>query len=391
MSYKVIVVGGGLIGSSTAYYLAKFGAEVTLVDAKDIASGTSGACDRAIMLQSKKPGPTLDLAIQSASVYETLEEELEADLEYNKAGGMIVIETEEELKAMEEMVERQQKAGIGVRLISGEEARERQPALSKNIIASTWWDQDAECNPLHVSFAYANAARRLGAELKLRSPVTGFLREKDRIVGVQLNNEKVYADAVVLAMGVWTPLLLEQLDIELPITPRRGQILVTEQLDKVMHGNVLSAAYIANKLRRNQGKQAEDPYGIGLAIGQTHSGQLLIGGSRQFAGYETDTDPEVTRKIAEVAVRAFPMLANVRIIRTFTGLRPYTPDGMPVLGPVPGMEGIFVAAGHEGDGIALAPISGKVMANVACGEDPGIDIRPFSMDRFQEPVTPKGK
>src|SRR5699024_127401 len=97
---KVIVVGAGLIGTSTAYYLAKSGTDVTLIDSKDIASGTSGACDRAIMLQSKMPGPTLDLAIKSAVLHESLEEELGVGLEYRKSGGMIIIETMEEKKAM---------------------------------------------------------------------------------------------------------------------------------------------------------------------------------------------------------------------------------------------------------------------------------------------------
>lgn len=384
MSYKVIVAGGGLIGTSTAYYLAKLGAEVTLIESRDIASGTSGACDRAIMLQSKKPGPTLNLAIESAKLYSDLEEELEADLEYRKGGGMIIIETMEEMAAMEDMVERQQKAGIDVQLISRNEARERQPGLSKNIIGSTWWKHDAEVNPLNVSFAMAKAAQRLGAKMKLQSRVTGLIMENNRVVGVDISGEKLYADAVVVALGVWTPKLLKQLGVDVPIIPRRGQILVSERLEPFIHCNILSAAYIASKLKRNHQNQPADPFGVGLAIGQTHSGTLLIGGSRQFAGYNTETTPEITRKIGEAAIRAFPQLANVRIIRAFAGLRPYTPDGLPILGPIDGIDGIYLAAGHEGDGVALAPISGKIMAKVACRENPGIDIHPFSLNRFNK-------
>lgn len=381
MSYKVIVAGGGLIGVSTAYYLAKSGVEVTLVESRDIAAGTSGACDRAIMLQSKKPGPTLDLAIKSANLYKDLEEELEADLEYRKCGGMIIIETMEEMKAMEDMVERQRKAGIDVRLISGEEARQRQPGLSKNILGSTWWEQDAEVNPLNVCFAMAGAAQRLGAKIKLQSRVTGLITENNRVIGVDVSGENLYADAVVVAMGVWTPKLLKEIGLDIPIVPRRGQILVTERLDPFVRHGFLSASYIANKLK---GNQEDDPYGIGLALGQTGSGTLLIGGSRQFAGYNTDTLPEITRKIGEAAVRAFPELANVRIIRAFAGLRPYTPDNMPILGPVDGLDGLFIAAGHEGDGIALAPISGKIVAQAVCGAHSNRDISPFLLSRFNK-------
>ncbi|GAB3799756.1 NAD(P)/FAD-dependent oxidoreductase [Virgibacillus kimchii] len=384
MSYKVIVAGGGLIGASTAYYLAKSGADVTLVEAKDIASGTSGACDRAIMLQSKKPGPTLDLAIKSAELYKELEAELDTELEYRQSGGMIIIETPEEMAAMEQMVERQQKAGIDVSLISGTEARERQPGLSEALIGSTWWEHDAEVNPLKVSFAMANAARLLGAEIKLGSPVIRLLTENNRVIGVETKAEKIYADAVVVAAGVWTPKLFEPLGVEVPIIPRQGHILVSERMPSFLHTGILSAAYIANKLKQNHQAEEVDPFGVGLAIGQTHSGSLLIGGSRQFAGYHTETNPEVIRQIGEVAVRAFPLLANARIIRAFTGLRPYTPDGMPILGPVDGMDGVYIAAGHEGDGVALAPISGKMMAQMVCREEETVGVDPgiFSLSRF---------
>ncbi|WP_164216067.1 FAD-dependent oxidoreductase [Virgibacillus sp. YIM 98842] len=382
MSYKVVVAGGGLIGASTAYYLTKSGAEVTLIESKDIASGTSGACDRAIMLQSKKPGPTLDLAIESIALYKELEAELETELEYRKSGGMIIIETPEEMAAMEHMVERQQKAGIDVKLITGKEAQERQPGLSKDLIGSTWWEEDAEVNPLKVSFAMANAAKSRGAKIKLGTPVKRLLTENNRVIGVETPTEKIYADAVVVAMGVWTPKLFEPFGVDVPIIPRQGHILVSERMPSFLHTGILSAAYIANKLKRNHQSEDPDPFGVGLAIGQTHSGSLLIGGSRQFTGYNTETNPEVIRKIGEAAVRAFPLLAKARIIRAFTGLRPYTPDGMPILGPVEGMDGVYIAAGHEGDGVALAPISGKIMAHMVCGENSGMDINTFSLSRF---------
>ncbi len=383
MRQKVIVIGGGLIGTSTAYYLAKYGVEVTLVEAKDIASGTSGACDRAIMLQSKNPGPTLELAIKSANIYEKLEDELEVDLEYRKSGGMIIIETLEEMQAMEHMVERQQKAGIDVKLISGEEARKWQPGLSNDIIGSTWWEGDAEVNPLNVSFAFANAARKLGAEIRLNSPVKRLITDNNRVIGVEVSGERIYADAVVVAMGVWTPMMLKPLGVEVPIIPRQGQILVSEKLPPFLQVGILSASYISNKLKKNHEDDKKDPFGVGLAIGQTHSGTLLIGGSRQFIGYDkTETNPEITRKIGEAAIRAFPCLKKVRMIRSFTGLRPYTPDGKPILSPVPGIDSLYIAAGHEGDGVALSPISGKIMAQVVCGEKPEMDIRSFSLSRF---------
>lgn len=383
MRHSVIVVGGGIIGTSIAYYLSKQDVDVTLVEARDIAAGTSGSCDRAIMLQSKKPGPALDLAFESAKMYAHLEEELEANLEYREGGGMILVETPEEQQAIEHLLQRQRTAGLEVEFLSGDEARAKQPGLSKQIIGSTWWAKDAEVNPLSMTFAMARNAQKRGAMLKLGSEVVRLLVDRHRVIGVETKHEKLYADAVVVALGVWTPQLFKPLGIDIPIIPRRGQILVSERIPPFIQCNILSGAYMASKLGVKQTESTdEQSAGVGLAIGQTESGTLLIGGSREFVGFDHRTTPEVTRAIASAAVRAFPKLANVRIIRTFSGLRPYTPDNLPILGGIEGLEGVYVSAGHEGDGIALAPITGKIMAALACGIDPGVELSPFSYHRF---------
>lgn len=383
MNYKVIVVGGGIIGTSAAYYLSKLGAKVTLLEAQDIASGTSGACDKAIMLQSKTPGPLLDLAFESAKMYAGLEEELEADLEYRKCGGMILFETAQEMEVIQNLVERQRQVGLDVKLLSGEEARKRQPGLAEHILGSTWWENDAEVNPLNVSFAMARAAQRLGAKIRLQARVTKLITERDRVVGVDIAGEQMYADAVIVTLGVWTPQILKPLGLDVPIIPRRGQILVSERIPAFVKCNILSGAYIASKMSMDaNGAKLANPAGIGLSLGQTNSGTLLIGGSREFVGYDLGTTVDVTRAIGQSAMRVFPALSKVRILRTFAGLRPYTPDGKPILGPVKDWPGLYLAAGHEGDGIALAPVTGKIIAHVSCGLDPGIDISPFSLSRF---------
>ncbi|MDF2679463.1 MAG: hypothetical protein K0R47_653 [Brevibacillus sp.] len=387
MRQKVIVVGGGLIGASTAYYLSKQGVDVTLIESQDIASGTSGACDKAIMMQSKKPGPLLELALQSSIMYKGLEEELEADLEYREGGGMILFETPAEQEAIHQLVARQREAGLDVQLLSRDEARLRQPGLADHILGSTWWDHDAEVNPLHVSFAMVRAAQRLGATLRLGTRVSQFLTEQNQVVGVECGGEKLYADAVVVAMGVWTPLLLKTLNVDIPILPRKGQILVSERLPAFVTCNILGGAYITAKMTpKTDDSSASVSSGVGLSFGQTSSGTLLIGGSREFAGYNWSTNVDVTRAISQCATRVFPALEGVRILRVFAGLRPYTPDGKPILGPVEGWSGLYIAAGHEGDGVALCPITGKMMAEIVCGLDQSLDISPFLLSRFESAV-----
>lgn len=386
-SPDVIVVGGGIVGTSTAFYLARKGIKVMLMESGDIAGGTSGACDRAIMIQSKNPGPLLKMALASSAIYQRLEDELGETLEYNRKGGMIVIERPEELSVMEHIVSRQREAGIDVNLISREEAIRRQPAVSPNINGATWWDGDADVNPMCVCLGMARAARARGAEIVLGTRVNGLLMEKNRVVGVSTPSGVVKAEKTVLAAGVWTPELGKSAGVNIPIVPRKGQILVSEKIPPLIKGNVLSGSYIAckhnPKLAEELGEK-ERKLGLGLSLGQTRSGNLLIGGTREFVGYDRSTCPEAIRAVAANAVRLFPALKNVRIIRSFAGLRPYTPDGLPLLGQVSERPGMYVAAGHEGDGVALGPVTGNIMAEVISGNKVEWDLTPFNPDRFAE-------
>lgn len=381
VNQQVIVVGGGIIGTSTTYYLAKSGVDVTLIESRYIASGTSAACDQAILLQSKKPGPTLKLAMESSKLYEGLENELGANLEYRKGGGMIIMESELEKMMVEKHVDALRRSGLEIESLTTKEAREKQPELGEHLLGSTWCEDDAKVNSMKVCYEMANASERLGAKILYGSKVTQLLTEGERIVGVKVNGENVYADTVILTTGIWTAELVKPLGMEIPIIPRRGQILVTEKLPPVLHSNILSGAYIAAKSKGNE-LDPNNPAGVGLVIGQTVSGNILIGGSREFVGFNTETTQSVISAIGAAAVRAFPRLDKVRIIRAFAGLRPFTSDGLPIIGSVSHLPGLFICAGHEGDGIALAPVSGKIMADIVGGNKPFMDISPFSPDRF---------
>ncbi|MFZ5643985.1 MAG: NAD(P)/FAD-dependent oxidoreductase [Bacillota bacterium] len=386
-SPEVLVIGGGIIGTSTAYYLSRKGVRVMLIEAGDIAGGTSGSCDRAIMIQSKSPGPLLELALESARIYKSLENELGEDLEYSSSGGMIIIENEDEMKVMEHLVTAQQASGIKVRIIGRDEAVERQPLLSPHILGATCWDGDADVNPICVCLAMARAARLHGAEIILNNRVNGLLAKDGRVVGVNTACGDIKAEKTILAAGIWTPEIGKTVGLNIPVIPRKGQIIVTERLAPVIRGNILSGNYIACKHNPELAKKASgivQKLGVGLSIGQTRNGNLLIGGTREFAGHDLSISTDAIKAIAENAVRLFPSLRNVHLIRSFAGLRPYSPDGRPFIGPIDGKPGLYIAAGHEGDGIALGPITGRIMADIVMGSSPGCDITPFSPERFKE-------
>lgn len=381
---EVIIIGAGVIGSAIAYYLAKQGIKSLLLDQTDVCSGSSGACDKAISMQSKNPGLHLSMAMESAAMFPELGAELDCDIEYSRCGGMIAIENERQMAIMKDFVARQQALGLPVDLLTVEEARRRQPALSPSLFASTYSPADAEVNPLKVTFGFARAARRLGAVIHTGAKVTDLAVRSGRVSGVVTEKGAFRADIVINAAGAYAPFIGKFAGLDIPIKPRRGQIIVTEAMPPYIFGELWSARYIVAKhtpdLIRQEDPQAAE-LGVGLSLGQTREGTLLLGGTRELVGYDSGTTPEAVATILRHAVNVVPGLKDIHIIRVFAGLRPYTPDGMPILGPT-GLTGFLMAAGHEGDGIALAPLTGKMMADyVATGVESSA-IQKLHWDRF---------
>ena len=214
------------------------------------------------------------------------------------------------------------------------------------------------------SQGFARAARRLGAQIRSGVEATGLVIENGRVCGVQTKDGVLRSGNVVNAAGVWAPELVAPYGVSLPIRPRRGQILVTEPLPTMLRHVVLCACYLIAKYHPEELDPTDRQHrlGVGLAVEQTAHGGLLIGSTREFAGFDRSTTLAGIEAVARHARRILPALAGVNIIRTFAGLRPHTPDGLPILGPVAELPGLIMAAGHEGDGIALAPVTGKKVA-----------------------------
>ena len=173
--------------------------------------------------------------------------------------------------------------------------------------------------------------------------------------------------------------------IHIPIRPRRGHILVSEAVAPALRHEITDARYIAIKHDPSILEKATDPtfrQGISLSMEQTENGNFLIGSAREFAGFDTDCRFDILKGISEYSTRFFPALRNVNMIRSFVGMRPYCEDGVPIIGPVSRVHGAFIAAGHEGDGIALAPITGRTVAEMVLGRETEFDMTSFSFDRF---------
>ncbi|HWR44736.1 FAD-dependent oxidoreductase [Sporomusa sp.] len=381
----IVIIGGGVIGAAIAYYLAKQGAKPLLLERFALCSGSSSACDQAVSMQSKNPGISLELALASRAMFPGLSDELANDLEFCECGGMIAIENEQQLAVMQRFVAGQRQNGLTVELLDGAEARRRQPALAPTILASTFSPLDAKINPMKLTYAYAQAAIRLGAKIDCGTEVKAITVRRAKVEGVVTQDRVISTHLVINAAGIWASQVGALAGLNIPIKPRRGQLIVTEAIPGLVRGELWSARYIVAKHNPELIRQ-EDPaaaeLGVGLSVSVKEDGKLLIGGTREFSGYDAGTTPQAIAAILRHAANVLPALKQVHVIRTFAGLRPYTPDGKPILGPVSGLDGFIMAAGHEGDGIALAPVTGKIMAEYLAAGIRHKAITELSASRF---------
>lgn len=380
----IVIIGGGVIGTSIAWHLAKKAARVTLIESHDLASGSSGACDGLVFMQSKKPGIHLGLAMESLKRFHFLKKALPVDIEFRQTGGRVIIQTPAQYPAMEKFVREQKDIGLEVCLMDAKQTLAAEPLLSPDIYGSTWSSLDARVNPINLTLGFALGAKKNHARILTRTTVLGIHTQNNRVTGVATTQGDIAADLVVNAAGAGAGRIGQMAGIDLPIAPRRGQIVVTQAARPMISSCMISAGYIAVKY--DPSLAAEQ--GEGMSMEQTDNGNLLLGSTREFAGFCRENTLSGIRRIISRTTEVLPALTHLQVIRTFAGLRPYTPDGLPILGPVPSLEGFFMAAGHEGDGIALSPITGELMADMVLGQKTAVSLAPFSFDRF---ISRKGQ
>ncbi len=379
----VLIIGAGVIGASIAFHLTRHGIKPLLIEKHHPAAGSSGACDGLVFLQSKKPGLHLRLALESRKRFDGLLDQLGSRIEFKNPGGMCLIESEAELAAMRLFVEEQRRSGLEVELLEGEEARRREPCLSEKVIAATYSALDSQVNPYALTFAFLRAAKSAGARILTGQAVMGIERAGGKTTGVFTDNGRISAPVVVNAAGALAAEVGRMAGLEVPITPRRGQILVTAAVPPMIRHCLISAQYVAAKFKPELAEKG----GMGFSLEQADTGNILIGSTREFVGFDRRTTFTGIRTIAGRIVPVIPALQRVPVIRTFGGLRPYTPDGLPILGNVAGLEGFIMAAGHEGDGIALSAITGELIADLIVLGRTQFPLDAFRLERFQEGST----
>ncbi len=382
--WDVIVIGGGIIGTASAYNLARRGRRVLLIEKNDLCTGTSGACDAYITPHTKKPGFHLALCLKSQEIWDGLEEELGADLEYQKnRGGFQPCENEIAYELVSNNAEELKAGGLEVKMMRIDEVRRYEPALSPSLVGALHCPSAGQVNPFKTVYAYVRQARALGAEILLHTTVEDLLFQEEAVVGVKTHRGDYYADMVVNCTGCWGAQIAAMAGLDFPIQPRRGQLVVTEPMAPLIHTTMQSGMYMVIKHHPELiTDERIKRLGCGYCIEQTRDGTILIGFTREFVGFDKSTTLEGIEVIIKDGCKYVPALRKAHAIRTFSGFRPFVPDGLPLIGPVRGVPGFFMAAGHEGDGIALSAVTGRLVAEMVVDGRPSFPIDAFSPNRF---------
>ncbi|MFD3835732.1 NAD(P)/FAD-dependent oxidoreductase [Streptomyces sp. NPDC058642] len=378
LTCDVVVVGAGMVGAACALYAARAGLDVILVDRGPVAGGTTGAGEGNLLVSDKGPGPELDLALLSGRLWAELAEEWGEAVEYEAKGGVVVASTPDGLAALERFADTQRAAGVVAETVVGDGLYDLEPHLAPGLPGGVLYPQDCQVMP---ALAAAHLVRASGARLFTGRTVTDVLLTPDGAVcGVRTDRGDIDAPAVVNAAGTWGAELAALAGTRLPVLPRRGFVLVTEPLPRMVRHKVYAADYVADVASDSAALQTSP------VVEGTAAGPVLIGASRERVGFDRSFSLPVLRALAAGATRLFPFLTDVRAMRAYLGFRPYLPDHLPAIGPDPRIPGLHHACGHEGAGIGLATGTGQLIAQALTARTPELDLTPFCPDRFPAPV-----
>jgi len=374
----VVIIGGGIVGAACAYYLCAAGLEVHLVERYFPASGTSRACDGLILLWDKS-GAELELGRTSVALWAELAETLPLDFEYARSGTILLAGSKAGLTAAQERVAAMKAAGVRGEVLDGAGLACLEPNLAPDLAGGAFFPDDAQVDPRRATLALLAAAQPQGLTLHTHSEVVAIQQARDgRVSRVVTRTGDIATETLVCAAGAWTNDVARLVGIETPIRPRKGHILVTAKVPGLIRHPLLEGGYAATVQSASEGLE------VAFVAEMTASGTLLLGSSRQFVGYDRGVSLPVVQALAARAAHFLPPLAGrgVKVIRSYAGLRPWSPDHRPLIGPVEAVPGFYLAAGHEGAGIGLAPVTGRLIADwITKAELPPFaeEVRP---DRF---------
>ena len=363
---KILIVGGGIIGCATAYELAKAGCAVTVLERATPGAEASGAAAGLLApLGDSSQTALAQLAIESWRRYPAVVRELRdrtgVDVEYVTRGTIYPLSTAEDVRAAEAKLRHEWAREVGIEAWDAGDVRSREPSLATSIRGAMFVRGDHWVNNQRLVVAYAQAAVSAGVALMTGAAVSRIVVEDGHARGAVVEGEAYEADAVLLAAGAWTSALAASFGGRLRVEPRKGQMVALTHVPSILTHAI----------------HGEDVYLVPRA-----SGELLIGATVEKVGFQRSVTAAGVAGLLTSAIALVPGLASLPISRTWYGFRPWAPDSLPILGPWPGIDGLFVATAHYRNGILLAPITARIMTEWMTHGQPSMDVKDFLPNRF---------
>ncbi len=388
----VAIVGGGIIGAACAYELARAGASVTLIERDELAVGASGRNQGWFVLPED---PVLEpMARTSLPEYLDVAEaaELPVWIDREPVGHLLVALESEDVQRAQPALSAAAAQGVAIRPLDAAELRESEPAVTPDAVAGWLLDQGHRLDPAALTVALALAAKTAGAEIRHHLRVRALIEDGDVVRGVVTDDGPLHADTVVVAAGPWTTSLLDPIGIRMRVGGARGWIVRVSPSREPLRHLIEHAGWrdaperlaaveqpSAARVATEGMPQAE----VGALLHLHPDGTVLVGSSRQAWITPEPEDPSVPRRQLAAAIRLVPSLAEARVLSTWWGLRPVTPDERPVVGRV--RDGLVVATGHGSEGVILGAGTAKLVTSIVLGGSPPFDPAPFDPLRFDRP------
>jgi D-hydroxyproline dehydrogenase subunit beta len=390
MANDVVVVGGGVIGCACALALAARGLGVVVLERAGLAAGASGR-NRGLLLPHPEPGADV-LYREGVAGYRWLAGEGGVPFDLHPTATLVAAADAAGLAAAERLAAALAAFGHAVEPLDPAMLAGLEPCLAPDLAGGFRHDGGWELDPTAATLAFAAAARRAGAVFRTHEQAHRLLVEGDRVIGVAVDGGPLAAGAVVLATGPWTRPLAARAGVDLPVGGARGWLLQTAPLPWTVGHTLMDAGWSmpgdaafpgnAPTVEELAGDAAGPEPWSAFALQQGPGGHAVVGASLAASLREGTEDPETPSGLARRALRFVPGLAGVPVVATWSGVRPVTPDGHPLVGPVPGLAGLWVAAGHGPIGVLAAPATARMLAERLVGGRPDPAAAPFDPARF---------
>ena len=367
---EVIIIGGGIIGCATAYYLAKKSISVIVLEGSECIGNAGSSRNGGGVRQSGRDPRELPMVMWGIkNLWPNLSEELGVDVEYTQKGNLRLGKTQAHLKMLQGLTDSAVKCGLDVKMINGDEVRKINPYLSSEVIGASWCPTDGHANPLTATLAYYKKARELGVQFITGETVIDLKKIKGKIRKVITENNIYEGEKVLVAAGYSSRYITDTVGIDIPMQAIKMECLVTEA-EPYMFDQMLGTA-------------EADFYGH-----QTKHGSFVFGGSTGLEGYNKDNGKLVSSSLGASCtcrgiMRYFPALSDAKIVRAWAGYIDECADKIPVISSIEEVPGLYVACGFTGHGFGIAPAAAYNIAEMMSDGTPTVDMTAFRYDRFK--------